>query len=103
MALIETIGDPQGPLGAHQSLKTVKTCVKFSYDPSFTLHISNNQFSQSEIIHSKICYLDFSWHTKLSIENPWGPEGALGGPSETENCQNMSQFIIYSCVHLPYV
>ena len=30
--------------------------------------------------HSRIFYLDFSWHTSLSIENCWGPLGAPKGP-----------------------
>ena len=38
-----------------------------------TFPASNAQFS-----HSEILYLNFSWHTRLSIGNHFGPSGVLG-------------------------
>ena len=35
--------------------------------------------------HSRTFYLNFSWHTSLSIESHWGPREPLGGPLVPEN------------------
>ena len=58
--------------------------------------------------HSRISYLDFSWHTSLSIESCWGPWGALrgplGGPSVPEKGkQNASNHQISLCPPLKWV
>ena len=34
--------------------------------------------------HNKVFYINFSWHTRLSIGNHLGPWGALEGPSNPE-------------------
>ena len=44
-------------------------CLKSSNIPFSTSQVRNAQYS-----HSRIFYLDFSWHTGLSIENRWGPK-----------------------------
>ena len=63
-----------------------------------TFPASNAQFS-----HSEILYLNFSWHTRLSIGNHFGPSGVLGGPSEPINGQNLSQVIRYRYMSTFYV
>ena len=41
--------------------------------------------------HTSISYLNFSLHTTMSIENRWGPSGALRGPFSAWNSkQNTS-------------
>ena len=58
--------------------------------------------------HSRISYLDFSWHTSLSIESCWGPwealRGPLGGPPVPEKGkQNASNHQISLCPPLKWV
>ena len=72
-----SIGEPPGCLGGPQSLKTAKTSYKSSDIPLSTIHASKAQLKSS---HSGIIHLNFSWHTRLSIGNHWGPWGAIWGP-----------------------
>ena len=49
MALLWTIGDPLGLLGAPQSLKMVKTCLKSSDNPLSIFYVNVTWCSHNEI------------------------------------------------------
>ena len=93
-----TIGDPQGPLGGPQSLKTAETCLKSSDIPLSTIHGSNTQFAKVKLSFTKIFYLDFLRHTRLSIGEP---PGCLGGPQslKTAKTSYKSSDIPLSTIH----
>ena len=48
--------------------------------------------------HTKIFFLDFSWHTGLSIGNNWGPSGALKGTLRAwKRLNHASNYQIFFC------
>ena len=79
-----SIANHWGPLGALVwALRVRKRSQQASnhqtfLSPSFTQAAGSFPIVKSS--HSKILYLGFSWHTRLSIRNHWGSSGVLGGP-----------------------
>ena len=76
-----TTENHSGPYGALHCLKTAK---KNASNHQISLHPPLKWVTLSIPIvkssHSRIFYLDFLWHTSLSIENHWGPLEAVRGP-----------------------
>ena len=88
---LRTIGDPRGSLGGPslpEKSKKMLQIIKYSF-----VHLSSEEKLSIPIVkssHSRIFYLDFSWHTSWSIKNRWG---SLWGPSVPENGkQNASNY-----------
>ena len=92
---LRMIRDSQGPSGGpsvpENGIKMPQ--IKYSF-----VHLSSIPIVKS--VHSRIFYLDFSWHTSLSMGNSWGPLGALGGAFQCLKWQKMPQIIKYSFVYL---
>ena len=78
---LRTIGDPRGSLGGPslpEKSKKMLQIIKYSF-----VHLSSEEKLSIPIVkssHSRIFYLDFSWHTSWSIEKCWGLLGGLRGP-----------------------
>ena len=89
---------PSGALGGPQSLKHAETCLKSSDIPLSTIHGSNTQFAKVKLSFTKIFYLDFLRHTRLSIGEP---PGCLGGPQslKTAKTSYKSSDIPLSTIH----
>ena len=66
------------PLGAPQSLKTTKTCLRSTDNPLPTFRVKNTRFPIVKSSHCKIYHLEFPWHTRSSTGNNWVPSGGLG-------------------------
>ena len=71
---------PWGPWGAPLIKKMTKACLKSSDISLTTFYRTNTQFPIVKSSHSAILYLDFSWNTRLSIRDHWGPLGPWNGP-----------------------
>ena len=91
-----SIANHWGPLAALEwGLRVRKRSQQASnhqtfLSPSFTQTAGSFPIVKSS--HSKILYLGFSWHTRLSIRNHWGPSGVLGAP----HCLKTTKTCLYS-------
>ena len=86
------LGNPLGPWGhliAWKWPKNAKNCHIFLCPTSLGV---TSGFPIVKSSHSKILYLGFSWHTRLSIRNHWGPSGVLGAP----HCLKTTKSCLYS-------